>query len=856
MPRPTHNAGSYLPALDGLRALAVIFVIAYHLGIPGFTGGLLGVGVFFTLSGFLITSLLLGSRERTGGFELQTFWLRRARRLLPAMALVLVTTLLAAAVATPDNLGQYTRQALSALFYVNNWYTISSSHSYFDHFAGPGPLGHLWSLSIEEQFYLIWPVLLVLMYRLLKRRGAVALATVALAVGSFYLLHALAHPGLDTTRAYEGTDTRAGGLLLGAALAFYWPARKHTVGEQTRTWIDVLGIAGVVLMVRLVTQTADGSMSLYSSGILLVTLATAAVLVAAVTTQTLVASLLGQAPLRWIGERSYGIYLWHMPVVAFLPAAVRNGSHLFSSILVIAATVALASLSWTVIEDPIRRYGFRAALTTARPLEDSVFHRTTRFLISRLDAGSAMLSRLQQRGTVPQPDGAGSPAAGPVPPTAQLPILAPLAALVGVVPMVPPADRDHPVPADPAPVDPAPADSETADSEAAPDVIADVDPVPAPRPVPICRTMAVVAAATSGTDEPEQTSAEETSTEETSADETHNNTDQPPVLTEPHVEAQTQADDTATVVLSTPSTEAAETGEPAPSTAGRPGMRAAATVAGVLAVATGVLIATSAVSPHDGLVRAMADAPDAAVGPLTTAEVANSNTPAGPTLPPEQRRTRCTTVIHIGDSTSIGMNSADDLPDPATRMVGRYKEYGATNVISDISGGRSSLERLNGQPNATEAIQAHMAAGDRGCWVVAMGLNDAANIAAGGVGPIDMRIDRMLKPIGDQPVLWPTVLTSSAAPQYYENSGMVAFDRALIRACSRYPNLRVYDWAAEVNPAWFKDGVHYIPAGNAERARRFAVALATEFPKSDLAPRGCVLESTSAVEHTTHNSRG
>lgn len=313
MPRPTHNETSYLPALDGLRALAVVFVVLYHLDVPGVGGGLLGVGMFFTLSGFLITSILIGTHERTGGLNLKTFWIRRARRLMPAVTLVLAATLITAAIAVPRQFTGYLWESLTALFYVNNWYTIASSSSYFDRFGGPSPLSHMWSLSIEEQFYLIWSLALALMYLVIKRRLGMTAVTVALALGSFYLLDALASPVFDNTRAYEGTDTRAGGLLLGAALAFWWPARKHPVSHSQRCGLDVLGLAGIAAIVYLVVSTTDGSMSLYTWGLALLTVATMAVLAAAVAPETLVATLLSLAPLRWIGERSYGLYLWHMP---------------------------------------------------------------------------------------------------------------------------------------------------------------------------------------------------------------------------------------------------------------------------------------------------------------------------------------------------------------------------------------------------------------------------------------------------------------------------------------------------------------------------------------------------------------
>jgi len=221
----------------------------------------------------------------------------------------------------------------------------------------------------------------------------------------------------------------------------------------------------------------------------------------------------------------------------------------------------------------------------------------------------------------------------------------------------------------------------------------------------------------------------------------------------------------------------------------------------------------------------------------------------GPMLPASQRRTSCTTLIHVGDSTSIGMNAAELQPNAALRLSGRYASVGVKKYISDVVGGRSSIEEVDGEPNAHDSILADIQRGASGCWVMAMGINDTANMEVGGPGPLDMRIDRLLEPLKGEPVLWPTVITNSLNQNpAYNNRAMQRFNRALVRACKRYPNLRVYDWADEAKQEWFKDGVHYTDAGYIERARRFAVAVATMFPKDDVPPAGCVLKSTSAVE--------
>ena len=171
MPRPAGSETSYVPGLDGIRAIAVAAVVGYHLGAPWLPGGLLGVGVFFTLSGYLITTILITAWDRIGDLDLRHFWLRRARRLLPALIMVLIVVLVATPVLDNEVLPERGIEALAALFYVSNWITIASDVSYFQRFSGPGPLDHLWSLAVEEQFYLLWPLLLLLLFKTLARQA-------------------------------------------------------------------------------------------------------------------------------------------------------------------------------------------------------------------------------------------------------------------------------------------------------------------------------------------------------------------------------------------------------------------------------------------------------------------------------------------------------------------------------------------------------------------------------------------------------------------------------------------------------------------------------------------------------------
>ena len=365
MPRPVDENAAYIPGLDGIRALAVIVVVAYHLGVPHMSGGLLGVGVFFTLSGFLITGILLSSWYRTDSLQLKRFWLRRARRLLPAVVVVLVVVLVATAMVEQDSLPTRWGEGIAALFYVANWTTIARGESYFDRFAGPGPLDHLWSLAVEEQFYLFWPVLLLLGLVVLKwdLKGLIR-ATLALTAVSFGLLWLLASPGFDNTRAYEGTDTRAGGLLVGALLAMLWRplcvgvSRTARPGSRCRPpacsgWPASAGSSW---------PPTSTPCSLYRTACCCSPCSPRCWWRPQRSGASFVGRMLGVAPLRWCGERSYGIYLWHLAVVAFIPASVLGDNRLLWGAALIVLTLALAELSWRAVENPIRRHGLLGAL--------------------------------------------------------------------------------------------------------------------------------------------------------------------------------------------------------------------------------------------------------------------------------------------------------------------------------------------------------------------------------------------------------------------------------------------------------------------------------------------------------------
>src|ERR1700733_3572222 len=297
-----------------MRAIAVLCVIAYHLNVSWAQGGLLGVGVFFTLSGYLITDLLLAHWDRFGNLGLANFWLRRARRLLPALFLMLIVVTVWVALFDYSQLGEVRRQVISASLYFANWSTIAVHGSYFSRFTAPLPLDHLWSLSIEEQFYLVWPWLLLLAIRLFPNRTALAVMCLLGAAASALLMAQLFHPGYDPTRVYEGTDTRAFELLIGAALAIVMPTRiprraRRRSPRQT-LMMDLGGVAGLITVAVLVTQTDAFTAFLYPGGFILLSLATVALIVAVDNPQSLLGMMLSSRPVKWIGVRSYGIYLW------------------------------------------------------------------------------------------------------------------------------------------------------------------------------------------------------------------------------------------------------------------------------------------------------------------------------------------------------------------------------------------------------------------------------------------------------------------------------------------------------------------------------------------------------------------
>jgi peptidoglycan/LPS O-acetylase OafA/YrhL len=685
VPEPLGRNQRYMPGLDGLRAVAVIGVVVFHLGFGFLPGGLLGVSVFFTLSGYLITDLLLSEWRSSGALQLGDFWIRRARRLLPALFVMLAVVSIWVSIGDPSQLGALRGDVFSSAVYANNWWLIFHHVSYFEQFGPPSPLGNLWSLAVEEQFYLLWPWLLLgglwwarrgggqsegraRLQRIARRRDVLVGVTVAVAVASAVEMAVLYHPGLDPTRLYDGTDTRAFGLLFGAALAMVWPSRQLTgdVSDNARRLLDSLGVVGLVGIGLLMWRTSQLSPFLYQGGLVLLSLATVLVIVAASHPATWVGKALGWGPLRWIGLWSYAIYLWHYPIIVLTTPTVTHGVDKMRVLVQVAAIVGIAALSWRFIETPIRhgalgRWWKKLRSTRGQVITESGPTRT---------------------GVI----------------TAVVGLFVTVVALAGWIPTAP------------------------------------------------ANTL------------------------------------------------------------------------------------------------------TTAEQPNLDLSKVVSGTTHVHVPPTTTtttgARVQGSTTTTAPPAP----MTSCTTVVHIGDSTSESLVD-DTYINPSEQLPAQYGRVGASTTNLQISGARSTgPEVVDGQPNGDQVAQQLIAQGFHGCWVIALGTNDAADIAVSSNTNAQTRIQRLMSIIGNQPVLWVNVVSLLTSGDY-ANANMQAWNAALVADCPAYPNLRIYDWASVAQPGWFiSDGIHYSSAGSVQRSADFANALATAFPatpaptKKGSPPPSCVIQ--------------
>jgi peptidoglycan/LPS O-acetylase OafA/YrhL/lysophospholipase L1-like esterase len=343
-----------------VRALAVAAVLLYHGQLGWFSGGFLGVDVFFVLSGYLITSVLLDAWRKNGGrLGLGRFYLHRARRLLPALLAMITVTCAYVVLFLPDEASKLRGAVVASFGYVTNWYLILHQQSYFSSLGRQPMLQHLWSLAIEEQFYLVWPLLLGLALKF-WRPSRVKLAVTILAAAAFsaLLMAVLFRAGGDPSRVYYGTDTHSSGLLIGAAMAVLLPPwqLRAKLARGAPMALDLIGILGLLVLVWCFANVSEFDSALYRGGYLaFACVAAVVVLVAAHPAATVTSRLLATKPMVWIGKRSYGIYLWHWPVYMVTRPGVDvplTGIPVF--VLRVAITVGLAAASYRFLEVPIR----------------------------------------------------------------------------------------------------------------------------------------------------------------------------------------------------------------------------------------------------------------------------------------------------------------------------------------------------------------------------------------------------------------------------------------------------------------------------------------------------------------------
>jgi peptidoglycan/LPS O-acetylase OafA/YrhL len=370
LPREVPKRLPYMSGIDGLRAIAVVAVILYHAEFGFIPGGFLGVEVFLVISGYLITSLLILERVRTGTIDLKEFWTRRARRLLPALGVLLLLVTTSALLFARDALFRLNDDVFAALTYSTNWVMIFRQESYFEAFARPPLLRHLWSLAVEEQFYLFFPLIFAGVMVLFSRRSTgygqtarrfMGFAAVAL-IASTALMWLMYVPYEDPSRVYFGTDTRASGLFVGVALAFAWQPWRFTksLARQGTITLNVAGFAALAFLTYILLTLGEYDVFLYRGGFLLVSILTAIVIAVTVHPQGALNPVLGNSLFVWIGKRSYGLYLYHWPVFLLMRPEIdipwSRWPTLFAQIVV---TLAITEASYRWIEQPIRRRGFK-----------------------------------------------------------------------------------------------------------------------------------------------------------------------------------------------------------------------------------------------------------------------------------------------------------------------------------------------------------------------------------------------------------------------------------------------------------------------------------------------------------------
>ena len=391
MEKKIQKKRKYIKEIDGLRALAVIMVLAYHLKMPFAKSGLLGVTVFFVISGYLITGILINEIEESGGVDLKNFWLRRIRRLLPAVLSMAVVMIFVSAVVNRVVFTKGCNDLLSAVFGYNNWWQIFRKVSYFENAGAPSPFTHCWSLAIETQFYLIYPILLILLSKARNRGKVFAAVTAVLAMISVVLMGVLYSPDGDPSRVYYGTDTRAFSLLIGALAAIQKEYHIIKVKLRGKLWA-VIGSISVLILIGMMMLISSYSSFLYYGGQAIVSVLAAFVVYAVTVSRSLLNIILGSSILKWIGDRSYSIYLWHYPIIVLMSGGKRAAWWIV--ILEVVLSVGFAELSYRFIETPVRHgiIGEYIGIINSRPHNRRERHRQIQVARRSLKAMAAVLA--------------------------------------------------------------------------------------------------------------------------------------------------------------------------------------------------------------------------------------------------------------------------------------------------------------------------------------------------------------------------------------------------------------------------------------------------------------------------------
>ena len=352
----------YIPGLDGLRAIAVLGIIIYHLNKQWLTGGFLGVDTFFVISGYLITSLLLKEYDDTGIIKLKSFWIRRLKRLLPAVIVLLMVVGTATLLLKSDNIIRVKHDIIAAIFYVSNWWYIAKDVNYFEQFSFM-PLKHLWSLAIEEQFYIFFPVILVTLLLTIKKRYKIGFIFWGVSIISLGLMMFIYSINGDHSRVYFGTDTRLQTLLLGVILAFLWPPfkLKNDPPKVVKYVIDSIGSLSFIVLILLFFIINDETNWIYDGGFYLISILTLFIIASVVHPSTWIAKIFSNPVLVFIGKRSYSLYLWHFAVISFVHSYYVDGQiPVYVYFIDISLTIIFAELSYRFIETPFRKEGIKA----------------------------------------------------------------------------------------------------------------------------------------------------------------------------------------------------------------------------------------------------------------------------------------------------------------------------------------------------------------------------------------------------------------------------------------------------------------------------------------------------------------